>query len=261
MLDRACTGPDISTNGHPTSLTSIAMNVQLVGTPSFAEGLYHSVCSVFDADACRLLFLDRGDILVAGQSGHQDLFGTRPEFTPMTLRMLLRDARTDGTVVSISGEDAPRGYDLNRHQRVIIAGSAGSLLSAIHILRDDTRLELRPDQIANLRQLSPLLHSLASRHIELAHKRQQSVAPLETLDQIEAFVAGTNLLTPREGQVCARILYGMSTCGISLDLEIGKESVFTYRKRAYRRLCISSQRELMMWYLDAYDRELSRAAA
>ena len=45
------------------------------------------------------------------------------------------------------------------------------------------------------------------------------------------------------------MLYGLSTVGIALDLEIGEESVKTYRKRAYQRLRIGTERELLTWYL------------
>jgi DNA-binding CsgD family transcriptional regulator len=51
-------------------------------------------------------------------------------------------------------------------------------------------------------------------------------------------------LTPRELDVCARALIGMTAEGIALDLNIKKSSVSTYRKRAYARLGISSQNQL-----------------
>lgn len=56
-------------------------------------------------------------------------------------------------------------------------------------------------------------------------------------------------LSPREMQVAARIIYGISSHGIAVDLGIGEESVATYRKRAYHRLNISSQYELLQFYL------------
>ena len=39
-------------------------------------------------------------------------------------------------------------------------------------------------------------------------------------------------LTQRERQVCARVLLGMSSESIGLDLEIKTQSVLTYQKRA-----------------------------
>ena len=51
-------------------------------------------------------------------------------------------------------------------------------------------------------------------------------------------------LTPREQDVCRRILAGYSSEAISQALGISLHSTLTYRKRAYERLGISSQSEL-----------------
>lgn len=49
--------------------------------------------------------------------------------------------------------------------------------------------------------------------------------------------------------MCGRILYGLSTAGIAVDLEIAEDSVATCHKRAYAKLCIGVERELLLWYL------------
>src|SRR5262249_55197346 len=72
---------------------------------------------------------------------------------------------------------------------------------------------------------------------------------LSSLPAISQCLHDAGELSQRETDVCARILYGLSYYGIALDLGIGKESVMTYRKRAYKRLGIGSQRELLIWYL------------
>jgi DNA-binding CsgD family transcriptional regulator len=51
-------------------------------------------------------------------------------------------------------------------------------------------------------------------------------------------------LSPRERQVCARAVIGLSVEATGLDLEIGKASVLTYRRRAYERLGVNSPFEL-----------------
>lgn len=51
-------------------------------------------------------------------------------------------------------------------------------------------------------------------------------------------------LSPREIEVCALILQGVSAEGIALEIGVGKTSVITYRKRAYAKLGISTQSEL-----------------
>lgn len=52
-------------------------------------------------------------------------------------------------------------------------------------------------------------------------------------------------LSQREIDVCTCILRGIASEGIALELDISVNTVRTYRKRAYARLGISSQNELM----------------
>ena len=52
-------------------------------------------------------------------------------------------------------------------------------------------------------------------------------------------------LTDRERQVCALIALGVSSEGIGLRLGISINTVLTFRKRAYARLGITSQNELL----------------
>jgi DNA-binding CsgD family transcriptional regulator len=51
-------------------------------------------------------------------------------------------------------------------------------------------------------------------------------------------------LTGRERQTCARAAIGMTAEGAALDLGIATSSILTYRKRAYRRLGVTSAYEL-----------------
>jgi LuxR family transcriptional regulator, activator of tox operons len=52
-------------------------------------------------------------------------------------------------------------------------------------------------------------------------------------------------LPPREAEVCGAIASGMTSEAIALTLGISVNTVLTYRKRAYMRLGVSSQNELM----------------
>lgn len=239
----------------------IASTVRKVGTPHFADGVLNALTSFMDADACEIFYEDKGQICLAGRSEFNGAITSRVCLSPLMLKGLLRDAAPGAAVLIVSGEEIAQGTDPHRHQRILIAGRSDGVLSGLHILRSTGRREMRLTEIDELESMSSVLYSMVSRHIELAHKRQQSVAPLDSLDQIEACILATGELTHRESQVCARILYGLSTHGISLDLDVGKESVVTYRKRAYRRLTISCQRELLVWYLDAYDRQVMKPAA
>ena len=73
------------------------------------------------------------------------------------------------------------------------------------------------------------------------------------MSEIENTVATSSFGLPRrELEVCARILYGISSEGIALELGISEQTVITYRKRTYERLGIATSRELLLWYLDLH---------
>ena len=109
------------------------------------------------------------------------------------------------------------------------------------------------DDWDTLRDLMPLATALVAAHYDIARARgrvhldngsehilRKSIVHNVVSQDVPPF----DLLTGRERQVCERILLGYTTTGIGLDLNIAPASVATYRKRAYRRLGISSQNEL-----------------
>lgn len=65
----------------------------------------------------------------------------------------------------------------------------------------------------------------------------------------ESFANRLRLVSPnmpqREAEVCTAIMLGMTSEAIALKLGISVNTVLTYRKRAYNRLNISCQNELM----------------
>ena len=87
-----------------------------------------------------------------------------------------------------------------------------------------------------------------------ARARPNVAQALTALDEIENCIVATSALPRREAEVSARILYGLSSVGIALDLSVSEETVKTYRKRAYQRLAIGSERELLTWYLARWSR-------
>jgi DNA-binding CsgD family transcriptional regulator len=65
-----------------------------------------------------------------------------------------------------------------------------------------------------------------------------------------------DVLSPREAEICAMILVGYTTLGISLNLEISINTVATHRKRAYRKLGIATQNELFCKCFEVWDENL-----
>ena len=91
---------------------------------------------------------------------------------------------------------------------------------------------------ARLQTIAPAIGASVARHF------QQAATPDQNLATLFATRAPLSTLTPREQDVCRRILLGLSSEAISQELGISLHSTLTYCKRAYERLGISSQNEL-----------------
>lgn len=96
--------------------------------------------------------------------------------------------------------------------------------------------------IAKLTDCAPLLMAALWRHNE-------AVSPAQGASMASAFRSRLEKVAPtlsgRELDVCALVATGVTSEGIALELGVGVNTVLTYRKRAYARLAISSQNELM----------------
>ncbi|EJN15247.1 DNA-binding protein with HTH domain containing protein [Bradyrhizobium sp. YR681] len=91
---------------------------------------------------------------------------------------------------------------------------------------------------ARLQAIAPAIGASVARHFQQTATLDQNLAALF------ATRAPLSALTPREQEVCRRIMLGFSSEAISQALGISVHSTLTYRKRAYQRLGISAQNEL-----------------
>jgi DNA-binding CsgD family transcriptional regulator len=90
-----------------------------------------------------------------------------------------------------------------------------------------------------------LILATASKHERLSH--EEPAIPrhldLEAIERCLEYLPGG--LSKREREVCSRAAAGKTIEGTALDLDIRKTSVVTYRQRAYQKLGISRQNELV----------------
>ncbi|MDN4984818.1 helix-turn-helix transcriptional regulator [Bradyrhizobium sp. WYCCWR 13022] len=93
---------------------------------------------------------------------------------------------------------------------------------------------------ARLQTIAPAIGASVARHFQQA----ATATADQNLATLFATRAPLSALTPREQDVCRRILLGFSSEAISQELGISLHSTLTYRKRAYERLGICSQNEL-----------------
>ncbi len=99
------------------------------------------------------------------------------------------------------------------------------------------------EEVSSLAAFSQLLFPLAAQRISagLPPDRKDRL----TVDELESrFANDFPELSPRERQVCARTVVGMTSEATALDLGVGIGSVQTYRKRAFHRLEICSAFQL-----------------
>ena len=130
-------------------------------------------------------------------------------------------------------------------ERLTVAAPHIGRLVALNLYRREQSGPFAAREVAAIEDLAPFLAALAIKHVGMlgtllrSRSRADRIAALATRLQ-----ALDGRLTRRELDVLARILAGMSSQGIALDLRISLNTVLTYRKRAYSRLRVSSQAEL-----------------
>lgn len=93
-----------------------------------------------------------------------------------------------------------------------------------------------------------ILIALMTRHA-LGSIPPQNINSRPAYEQVIRRIAPN--LPPREVEVCAGIVFGLSSEAIADILGIGINTVLTYRKRAYARLQISSHNELLRFVFSA----------
>jgi DNA-binding CsgD family transcriptional regulator len=136
--------------------------------------------------------------------------------------------------------------------RVFICGERDGRWLGLSMVRTHRRGRFNADDIGCIRAMADTWLSLIAAHERLMPPPapEPSAALLGSVAEIEDKLRELMpSLTRRETQVCARILRGMSTPGIAIDLGLREDSVATYRKRAYRRLFIGTRFELIQRFI------------
>jgi DNA-binding CsgD family transcriptional regulator len=130
-------------------------------------------------------------------------------------------------------------------ERLTVAGTGAGQLIALNLYRLDSSGGFSDAELTTLESLAPLLAALAAKHVDMVSMRLRSRDRADRIQALDARLhAISGRLTVREREVLARVMLGMTSEGIALDLAIGLNTVLTYRKRAYARLGLTSQAEL-----------------
>lgn len=243
----------------------VATLVEAIGTAEFAQCLIGYLHEVSGADHCAAFQLDANSVSALASSS----FDTRRQMTPMVERyvreglwrvdpaMSVARSQIESSSTSLVRVDLdderycdlrPRVYPQVK-DRVVICGRRDNSDFGLSVLKSSTHTHFGRSEIDNLMQQADILLSTMAKHASVLAVRPSAAMALTDLRDIMSCLSARGDFAKREMEVVARILYGMSTTGIALDLAIGEETARTYRKRAYQRLGIGSERELLLWYL------------
>lgn len=241
---------------------NIARIIKKLGSPAFSRSLLEVLNQEYAVNHLSLVHLEEDDKItyLLSASSNQDVAITHTMqqlylstyYRQDPNKVFLKHSNKDKAILvqRMQQKDIQdEGYrslwyeKMNIIDRVSIIKKSDKGLYCLNLFR--TQTPFTEQDINVLTELSSLLAELTIKHTRLSG----SLSNFMTRDdQIETLRERLNLiesdLTQREKDVCTRILLGMSSEAIGLDLGIKMQSVLTYRKRAYTRLNISSQNEL-----------------
>lgn len=130
-------------------------------------------------------------------------------------------------------------------ERLSFFSRVGCDLHQLSVYRGSRKRSFSSLDLKHFSSLAKLILATGSSHERLGS--DTSTAPryldLDAIERhLECLPGG---LSKREREVCSRAAAGKSIEGTALDLNIRKTSVITYRQRAYQKLGISRQNELV----------------
>ncbi|QOZ79314.1 LuxR family transcriptional regulator [Bradyrhizobium sp. CCBAU 53351] len=240
--------------------------VLAIGRPDFPNVLIDTLRRHADVGHCMVFALDRagaasclldaGNIPIGGDLGAA-YAGQFHESDPN--RDALFEGEGGGPIMLPAF--APRKYGA-RYRKIFFHDSgivdkcataiwAGDTCFYVNFYRIAAQGRFTAAQRERLQAIAPAVGASVARHF------QQKATPEQSLATLFATRAPLASLTPREQEVCRRILAGFSSEAISQGLGISVHSTLTYRKRAYQRLGISSQGELFAIVLQLLTRSLN----
>lgn len=269
---------DPSAFGHPIWLKGLTQLCRCIGSPTFESCLLKLLNKVTPVDHCV--------VFTFGQGGAGHLF-THGRMQVEEAQQLADDYvkhfhQQDPNFAQVSGaiegcEDALiplamepsankvsdfayKNYFFDRHNLIDKASTVGKVEQGsvyCNFYRMGRSGPYSGKDWQLLESILPLVTTLIS-----AHYRMLQLSPAEPQrpyrnarslvhNIISKNASPFSQLTPREREVCERILLGYTSVGIGLDLNIAQSSVVTYRRRAYEKLDISSQNQLFTLCLTA----------
>ena len=246
--------------GSAGALAAVAAVIDHLGTPDFSTRLLEELHPLLSAASCavyRVGASSKPRLFLSASLGIPDTtrdcwhaYLSGPIHNDRSLRFEDALAQQPAQLCHIAAVEVPQehralvydAHGMAERLSVVERGADGALF-AVNFYRHAHQPPLRDGQIANFEQLAPAVLALTRRHVALrVPAGEASSASLEQLRR--RLLPHSPDFTPRELDVCARLLSGMSHDGIAADLGLSVATVKTYRNRAFNRLGIHFRSEL-----------------
>ena len=268
--------------GHPTWVEGLTQLCRCIGSPSFESCLLKLLNKVTPVDHCVVFTFSEdgaGHLFTHGRMQVEEAQQLADDYVNHFHQQDPNFAQVSGAVEvcenslipHITEEDSAvaadftpdfvyKNYFFDRHDLIDKASTVGKVEQGsvyCNFYRMGRSGPYSKKDWKLLESILPLITTLISTHYRIlqtsfaGEKRPYRNARSLVHNIISKNVSPFSQLTPRERQVCERILLGYTSVGIGLDLNIAQSSVVTYRRRAYEKLGISTQNELFTLCLTA----------
>jgi DNA-binding CsgD family transcriptional regulator len=137
-------------------------------------------------------------------------------------------------------------------ERVSLFSWSGCDLYQLSIFRGPRKASFTVPEMNHFAALARLILATAQRHEMLIDLQGSFLRPLNIEGVERLLKLRSPELSTREREVCARAVAGKTIEGTSLELDIKRTSVITYRQRAYQKLGISRTNELVALLSDPH---------
>lgn len=260
--------------GHPVWLEGLTQLCRCIGSPEFESRLLKLLNKVTPVDHCVVFTFGQGGAGHLFTHGRMDVAEAQQLADDYVKHFHQQDPNyqqiagaAEGCedclipLATDSGNDSfYKNHFFDRHDLIDKASTVGKVEQGsvyCNFYRMGRSGPYSDKDWQLLESILPLITTLISTHYRMLQlsptdeRRPYRNARSLVHNIISKSVSPFSQLTPRERQVCERILLGYTSVGIGLDLEIAQSSVVTYRRRAYEKLTISTQNELFTLCLTA----------
>lgn len=238
--------------------------VARLGTSEFGARLFAYVQRICQVDYCSSFSLRRNGVDVVAFSdaarfgslariGHYaqgQLWQSDPSLIHAKVR-LLHEGRvaTRLRVSDLIESELKTAVYSHLVDRILVCSKESSGTFALSLLRWERSAPFEEAEADRLMSSMPLLMALIDRHWLCVSASRSPADAFESLACAERCFVEALSMPLRERQVCARLAFGITLAETGKALGISTETARSYCQRAYRRLGVSSQRELVIEYM------------